>query len=169
MRNRGLSLIVVALVALASHVETQHMARGTGTDGSRAEVEASIEKTAATTTGGSVKHSQITEVCHVIEGKATLATGDHRKRLGVGRRHEGGQGAERPEHARGRGSEWYEPPGWIGGRGNYSAEYAALVERDRIARDCLLGGARRSAQSAAGGLRGEVNRSRAMEEENYEA
>ncbi len=106
MPNRGLSLIVVALVALASHAETQHMPRGTGTDGSRPEVEASIEKTAsaavsdqavrvvringeynvrvgvvdrantaATTTGGPVKHRQITEVCHVIEGKATLAIG----------------------------------------------------------------------------------------------
>ena len=106
MRNRGLSLIVVALVALASHAETQHMPRGTATDGSRAEVEATIEKTAsvavsdqairvvstngeynvgvgavdraktiATTTGGSVEPSQITEVCRVIEGKAALATG----------------------------------------------------------------------------------------------
>jgi hypothetical protein len=46
MRNRGLSLIVVALVALASHAETQHMPRGTATDGSRAEVEATIEMTA---------------------------------------------------------------------------------------------------------------------------
>ena len=100
MRNRGLSLIVVVLVALASHAETQHMPRGTATDGSRAEVEATIEKaasvavsdqairvvstngeynvgvgavdratTAATTTGGSVEPSQITEVCHVIEGR----------------------------------------------------------------------------------------------------
>jgi len=105
MRNRGLSLIVVALVALASHAKTQHMPRGTATDGSRAEVEATVEKTAsaavsdrairvisingeynvgvgavdrakaiATTTGGSVEPSQITEVCHVIEGKAELAT-----------------------------------------------------------------------------------------------
>ena len=85
MRNRLLSLIVVALVALASHAETQHMPRGTATDGSRAEVEATIERTAsvavsdqairvvstngeynvgvgavhraATTTGGSVGHS----------------------------------------------------------------------------------------------------------------
>lgn len=47
MRNRGLSLIVVALVALASHAETQHMPRGAGTDGSGAQVEASIEKTAS--------------------------------------------------------------------------------------------------------------------------
>ena len=47
MRNRGLSLIVVALVALASHAKTQHMPRGTATDGSRAEVEATIEKTAS--------------------------------------------------------------------------------------------------------------------------
>ena len=100
MRNRGLSLIVVALVALASHAETQLMPRGTATDRSRAEVEATIEKTAsaavsdqaicvisingeynvgvgavdrakaiATTTGGSVEPSQITEVCHVIEGR----------------------------------------------------------------------------------------------------
>lgn len=47
MRNRGLSLIVVALVALASHAETQHMPRGTATHGSRAEVEATIEMTAS--------------------------------------------------------------------------------------------------------------------------
>ena len=106
MRNRGLSLIVVALVALASHAKTQHMPRGTATDGSRAEVEATVEKTAsaavsdrairvisingeynvgvgvvdraktiATATGGRVEPSQITEVCRVIEGKAALATG----------------------------------------------------------------------------------------------
>ena len=106
MRNRGLSLIVVALVALASHAKTQPMPRGMAADGSRAEVEATVEKTASaavsdrairvvsmngeynvgvgvvdraktitTTNGGSVEHSQITEVCHVIEGKARLATG----------------------------------------------------------------------------------------------
>ena len=65
MRNRGLSLIVVALVALASHAETQLMPRRTATE--------------------------------------------------------------------------VKVP--------YSAEHAALVERGRIAADCLLGGARRSAQS----------------------
>ena len=106
MRSRGLSLIVVALVALASHAKTQPMPRGTAADGSRAEVEATVEKTAsaavsdrairvvsmngeynvgvgvvdraktiATATGGRVEPSQITEVCHVIEGKAALATG----------------------------------------------------------------------------------------------
>src|SRR6516165_10575226 len=47
MRSRGLSLIVVALVALASHAKTQPMPRGTAADGSRAEVEATVEKTAS--------------------------------------------------------------------------------------------------------------------------
>ena len=60
MRNRGLSLIVVALVALAGHAKTQHVPRGTAADGSRAEVEATVEKTASAA---------------VIGGKAALATG----------------------------------------------------------------------------------------------
>jgi len=36
-------------------------------------------RTGATATGGSAEYSQITAVCHVIEGQATLVTGgDHR-------------------------------------------------------------------------------------------
>ena len=110
MRNRGLSLIVVALVALASRAETQHMPRRAirviGINGEYNVGVGAVDraKTIATTTGGSVEPSQITEICQVIEGA-----------------------------------------------------------------DCLLGGAHRSAQSGASGLRGEVNRSRAMEEEKYEA
>lgn len=81
MRSRGLSLIVVALVALASHAETQHMARrAIRVIGINREYNVGVgavdrAKTIATTTGGSVEPSQITEVCHVIEGKAALATG----------------------------------------------------------------------------------------------
>ena len=81
MWNRGLSLIVVALVALASHAETQHMARrAIRVIGINREYNVGVgavdrAKTIATTTGGSVEPSQITEVCRVIEGKAALATG----------------------------------------------------------------------------------------------
>jgi hypothetical protein len=201
MRNRGLSLIVVALVALASHAETQHMPRGTVTDGSRVEVEATVEKTAsaavsdqairvvsingeynvgvgvvdraktaATTTGGSVEHSQITEVCHVIEGKATLATGgtleNARESAPDTTVVKVLNGPSTQEGVVQNGTSRQVGPGDVV---IISPEHAALVERDRIAADCLLGGARRSAQSAASGLRGEVNRSRAMEEEKYEA
>ena len=94
------------LVAMATAAQSPHTPRGTATDVSRAEVEATVQKTAsapvsdqairvvsingeynvgvgvvhrsktdATATGGSVEHSQITEVYHVIEGNATLVTG----------------------------------------------------------------------------------------------
>lgn len=94
------------LVAMAASAQSPHTPRGTATDVSRAEVEATVQKTAsapvsdqairvvsingeynvgvgvvhraktdATAKGGSVEHSQITEVYHVIEGNATLVTG----------------------------------------------------------------------------------------------
>jgi len=106
MRNRRLSWILLGLVAAASQAQTPHLPRGTATDISRAEVEATVQKTAsaavsdqairvvsingeynvgvgvvhraksdATSKGGSVEHSQITEVYHVIEGNATFVTG----------------------------------------------------------------------------------------------
>lgn len=93
------------LFAVAASAQS-HTPRGTATDVSRAEVEATVQKTAsapvsdqairvvsingeynvgvgvvhraktdATAKGGSVEHSQITEVYHVIEGNATLVTG----------------------------------------------------------------------------------------------
>lgn len=106
MPNREVSLMAVALIALAAGAQSSHLPRGTATDISRAEVEATVQKTAsapvsdqairvvsingeynvgvgvvhrartdATSKGGSVEHSQITEVYHVIEGNATLVTG----------------------------------------------------------------------------------------------
>ena len=106
MTKREPILFALALAALAAHAQTPHMPRGTATDISKAEVEATVQKTAAaavsdqairvvsingeynvgvgvvhraktnaTSTGGSVEHSQITEVYHVIEGTATLVTG----------------------------------------------------------------------------------------------
>ena len=106
MRNRRLNWILLGLVTAASQAQTPHMPRGTATDVSRAEVEATVQKTAsaavsdqairvvsingeynvgvgvvhrsksdATSKGGSVEHSQITEVYHVIEGNATFVTG----------------------------------------------------------------------------------------------
>ena len=201
MRNRGLSLIVVALVALASHAKTQHMPRGTATDGSRAEVEATVEKTAsaavsdrairvisingeynvgvgvvdraktiATATGGRVEPSQITEVCRVIEGKAALATGgtfeSARESAPDTAVVKVLNGPSTDESVVQNGTSRPVGPG---DAVSISAEDAVLVERDRIAADCLLGGAHRYAPSGASGLRGEVNRSRAMEEEKYEA
>jgi mannose-6-phosphate isomerase-like protein (cupin superfamily) len=102
---KAIPLILAALPAMAQTV-AQHMPRGAATDVSRAEVEATVQKTAAAavsdqairvvsingeynvgvgvvhraktngpSTGGSVEHSQITEVYHVIEGNATLVTG----------------------------------------------------------------------------------------------
>src|SRR5689334_24185943 len=106
MRNRTLNLMAVALLAGAGYAQTPHEPRGTATDVSRSEVEATLQKTASaavsdqairvvsvngeynvgvgvvhrskspnTATGGSVEHSQITEVYHVIEGNATFVTG----------------------------------------------------------------------------------------------
>ena len=106
MRNRGPGWIALALAAMATHAQTPHLPRGTATDVSRTEVEATVQKTASAavsdqairvvsingeynvgvgvvhraktngpSTGGSVEHSQITEVYHVIEGNATLVTG----------------------------------------------------------------------------------------------
>jgi mannose-6-phosphate isomerase-like protein (cupin superfamily) len=99
-------VIALALVAMTATAQTPHMPRGVATDISKAEVEATVQKTAsaavsdqairvvsingdynvgvgvvhraktnATATGGSVEHSQITEVYHVIEGNATFVTG----------------------------------------------------------------------------------------------
>jgi mannose-6-phosphate isomerase-like protein (cupin superfamily) len=99
-------LIALTLVAMAAGAQTPHMPRGTATDISKADVEATVQKTASAavsdqairvvsingeynvgvgvvhraktngpSAGGSVEHSQITEVYHVIEGNATLVTG----------------------------------------------------------------------------------------------
>lgn len=106
MKNPVHILIGVALAAYAAQAQTPHMPRGTATDISKADVEATVQKTAsaavsdqairvvsingeynvgvgvvhrakttAQSTAGSVEHSQITEVYHVIEGNATLVTG----------------------------------------------------------------------------------------------
>ena len=75
MRNRGLSLVVVALVALASHAETQHMQRGTATDGSRAEVEATIEKAASVAVSDqAIRVVSINGECNVGVGAVDRAT-----------------------------------------------------------------------------------------------
>ena len=97
---------LVLLAASAAWAQSQHTPRGTAVDISKADVQATLQKTAsaavsdqairvvsingeynvgvgvvhrsksqATATGGSVEHSQITEVYHVIEGNATLVTG----------------------------------------------------------------------------------------------
>jgi mannose-6-phosphate isomerase-like protein (cupin superfamily) len=106
MPNRKLNWMALVLMAAAAEAQTQHTPRGTATDISKAEVEATVQKTASApvsdqairvvsingeynvgvgvvhraktngpSTGGSVEHSQITEVYHVIEGNATLVTG----------------------------------------------------------------------------------------------
>jgi mannose-6-phosphate isomerase-like protein (cupin superfamily) len=98
--------VIACALWVASLAQGQHTPRGTAVDISRAEVEATVQKTAsaavsdqairvvsingeynvgvgvvhraktaATSTGGSVEHSQITEVYHVIEGNATFVTG----------------------------------------------------------------------------------------------
>ena len=104
MRNRTLNLMIAALLGGAGIAQTQHEPRGTATDISRAEVEATVQKTASAAVsdqairvvsingeynvgvgvvhraktkdvGNAVEHSQITEVYHVIEGNGTLVTG----------------------------------------------------------------------------------------------
>jgi mannose-6-phosphate isomerase-like protein (cupin superfamily) len=99
--------MALALIAASAVLaQSQHKPRGTAVDISKADVQATLQKTAsaavsdqairvvnvngeynvgvgvvhrsksqATATGGSVEHSQITEVYHVIEGNATLVTG----------------------------------------------------------------------------------------------
>ena len=100
------AMAVVLFAASAARAQNQHTPRGTAVDISKADVQATLQKTAsaavsdqairvvsingeynvgvgvvhrsksqATATGGSVEHSQITEVYHVIEGNATLVTG----------------------------------------------------------------------------------------------
>jgi mannose-6-phosphate isomerase-like protein (cupin superfamily) len=107
MRKVTWSAMVLGLFAVsAASAQSQHTPRGTAVDISKADVQATLQKTAsaavsdqairvvsingeynvgvgvvhrsksqATATGGSVEHSQITEVYHVIEGNATLVTG----------------------------------------------------------------------------------------------
>lgn len=104
MRNRTRSLMIAVLVAGAGYAQTQHEPRGTATDISRAEVEATVQKTASAAVsdqairvvsinseynvgvgvvhraktkdvGNAVEHSQITEVYHFIEGNGTFVTG----------------------------------------------------------------------------------------------
>src|SRR5690242_18174721 len=104
MRNRTLNLMAVALLAGAGYAQTPHEPRGTATDVSRAEVEATVQKTASAAVsdqairvvsingeynvgvgvvhraktkdnGNAVEHSQITEVYHFIEGNGTFVTG----------------------------------------------------------------------------------------------
>lgn len=106
MRNPGIQWMAVALLTMGAGAQTAHEPRGTAVDVSRAEIEATVRKTAsapvsdqairvvgingeynvgigvvhrartnATSTGGGVEHSQITEVYHVIQGSATLVTG----------------------------------------------------------------------------------------------
>lgn len=106
MQKPVFGVMTSLLLAMAASAQSPHTPRGTATDVSRAEVEATVQKTAsaavsdqairvvsingeynvgvgvvhrsktdATATGGSVEHSQITEVYHVIEGNATLVTG----------------------------------------------------------------------------------------------
>ncbi|HEY1241223.1 MAG TPA: cupin domain-containing protein [Bryobacteraceae bacterium] len=105
MQKCAFGVMTSLLVATAALAQS-HTPRGTATDVSRAQVEATVQKTAsaavsdqairvvsingeynvgvgvvhrsrtdATATGGSVEHSQITEVYHVIEGNATFVTG----------------------------------------------------------------------------------------------
>jgi mannose-6-phosphate isomerase-like protein (cupin superfamily) len=104
MRNGTRMMIAAALLAGAGYAQTQHMPRGTATDVSRAEVEATVQKTASAAVsdqairvvsingdynvgvgvvhraktkdvGNAVEHSQITEVYHFIEGNGTFVTG----------------------------------------------------------------------------------------------
>ncbi|HLK51079.1 MAG TPA: hypothetical protein VKT49_23215 [Bryobacteraceae bacterium] len=104
MRNRMLNLLIGALWAGAGLAQTQHEPRGVATDISRAEVEATVQKTASAAVsdqairvvsinneynvgvgvvhraktkdvGNAVEHSQITEVYHFIEGNGTFVTG----------------------------------------------------------------------------------------------
>ena len=106
MPNRCLYCIAIGVLSVAAGAQTSHQAGGVATDVSRAEIEATVQKTAsarvsdqairvvnidgeynlgigvvhraktdASTGGGGVEHSQITEVYHVIEGNATLVTG----------------------------------------------------------------------------------------------
>jgi mannose-6-phosphate isomerase-like protein (cupin superfamily) len=100
------AMALVLFAATVARAQSQHTPRGTAVDISKADVQATLQKTAsaavsdqairvvnvngeynvgvgvvhrsksqATATGGSVEHSQITEVYHVIEGNATLVTG----------------------------------------------------------------------------------------------
>ena len=105
MRNReAVTLLAMALVSVASQAQTPHLPRGTATDISRGEVEATVQKTASAAVsdqairvvsingeynvgvgvvhraktsgvGNAVEHSQITEVYHFIEGNGTFVTG----------------------------------------------------------------------------------------------
>ena len=104
MRIRMLNWMVGTLLAAAGYAQTQHEPRGTATDISRAEVEATVQKTASAAVsdqairvvsingeynvgvgvvhraktkdvGNAVEHSQITEVYHFIEGNGTFVTG----------------------------------------------------------------------------------------------
>jgi mannose-6-phosphate isomerase-like protein (cupin superfamily) len=106
MRKVTRSAAALLLFGGLAQAQAQHTPRGTAVDVSRAEVEATVQKTAsaavsdqairvvsingeynvgvgvvhraktaATSMGGSVEHSQITEVYHVIEGNATFVTG----------------------------------------------------------------------------------------------
>ena len=96
--------IWITLLGIAVQAQTPHEPRGTATDVTKAEIEATVQKTASAavsdqairvvsingeynvgvgvvhraktkSAGGAVEHSQITEVYHVIEGNATLVTG----------------------------------------------------------------------------------------------
>ena len=100
------AMALVLFATSAAWAQSQHTPRGAAVDISKADVQATLQKTAsaavsdqairvvsingeynvgvgvvhrsksqATATGGSVEHSQITEVYHVIEGNATLVTG----------------------------------------------------------------------------------------------
>lgn len=96
---------VISLLGFALAASAQHVPRGTATDVTNEDVQATLAKTPSARvsdqairvvsvadeynvgvgvvhraktngrTGGAIEHSQITEVYHVIEGNATLVTG----------------------------------------------------------------------------------------------
>src|SRR5579885_2211788 len=96
---------LVVLLTAPVFAKAPHQPRGSATDVSSAEIQATVQKTASAAvsdqairvvsindeynvgvgvvhrakttgrTGGAIEHSQITEIYHVMEGNATLVTG----------------------------------------------------------------------------------------------
>lgn len=77
MRNRG---VEATIEKTASVAVSDQAIRVVSTNGEYNGGVGAVDRatTIATTTGGSVGYSQITEVCHVIEGADCLLGGAHR-------------------------------------------------------------------------------------------
>jgi mannose-6-phosphate isomerase-like protein (cupin superfamily) len=105
MRSSLFPVLLVLFAPASRWAQAQHLPRGTATDVSSDEVQATLKKTASASVsdqairvvsingeynvgvgvvhraktngvaGGAIEHSQITEIYHVMEGNATLVTG----------------------------------------------------------------------------------------------